>query len=564
MNAPRILQGIGVSEGHAVGHAVPARPAPGVDADEPASTDPAADGDRVGAALAQVAEGLLRRAEASKGEARDILRTTAKLATDRGLAKAVAKQLQAGAGPTRAVHDAFEGYIVRLRKLGGYMAQRATDLYDVRDRAISVLRGLAEPGVPEMTTPGIVVARDLAPAETAVLDPALVLGIVTAEGGPTSHTAIIASGLGIPAAVRVLGAEGIAPGDEIALDGGSGAVVISPSAAEVEEMGARQERRRLLLRGASGPGATADGSPVVLLANVGTVADARKAAAQDVEGVGLFRTEFLFLDRLDPPSLEEQTETYTEVLRAFDGRPVVIRTLDAGADKPLPFADLGEEENPALGRRGLRLSQAREELLDTQLAALAAAQLATGGDLRVMAPMVATVPEARWFADKARAAGIADVGIMIETPAAAVTSAQVLAGLEFASIGTNDLTQYTMAADRMQGALADLLSPWQPAVLRMVRLACEGGRDAVAKIGVCGEAAGEPLLALVLAGLGVSSLSMSVGRVPAVRVALRHHSLTQCRELADRALAAADARQAKAAVEARVDTVMRELAGGAR
>ncbi|SDL17895.1 phosphoenolpyruvate--protein phosphotransferase [Tessaracoccus oleiagri] len=560
MSAPRALSGLGVSVGFGLGPAVRVRPVPGVDPSEPAAVDAAADGARVREALAAVATRLEARAERADGEGREILLMTAKLATDRGLAKSVDKQLAAGAGMTRAVHDAMEGYVGKLQQLGGYMAQRATDLYDVRDRAISELRGLPEPGVPEMTGPGVVVAHDLAPAETAVLDPSLVLGIVTEVGGPTSHTAILASGLGIPAVVRVAGAGDIAEGEVVALDGGTGEVVVAPSEEQRDAFRLRAERRRAALAGSWGPGRTADGHAVPLLANVGTLADALRAAEQDVEGVGLFRTEFLFLDRQEPPSLDEQTATYTEALRAFGDRRVVIRTLDAGADKPLPFADLGAEENPALGRRGLRLSRAREDLLDTQLAALAAAQSATGADLRVMAPMVATVEEARWFAGRVRAHGLASVGIMIETPASAVRSAHLLDGLDFASIGTNDLTQYTMAADRMQGELADLLSPWQPAVLDMVQMACEGGSTTGAGVGVCGEAAGDPLLALVLVGLGVSSLSMSPNKVAAVRVALGLHPVERCRELAGLALGARTAPEARDLVAGAADPIARELA----
>lgn len=547
------LSGIGVSEGAAFGRAVPVRPAPGIDHAEPASSDAEADAARVASALSQVAATLQVRAERVGGDAKDILLMTAKMATDRGLAKAINKQLASGSGITRSVSEAVDGYVEKLQQLGGYMAQRSTDLYDVRDRAISVLRGLPQPGVPEMSEPGIIVARDLAPAETAILDPKLVLGIVTAEGGPTSHTAIIASGMGIPAVVRATGADQVAEGTALALDGGSGKVIIEPTDEQVQQLQTRAATRREALASVSGPGQTSDGFSIPLLANVGSAADAVAAAAKDVEGVGLFRTEFMFLDRQEPPTLAEQTDSYTKALQAFGQRRVVIRTLDAGADKPLAFADLGAEENPALGRRGLRLSQAREDLLETQLQALAAARQATGADLRVMAPMVATVDEARWFAAKAREHGLATVGIMVETPAAAIQSRFVLDGLQFASIGTNDLTQYTMAADRLQGALADLLTPWQPAVLHMIKATCDGGAATGAKIGVCGEAAGDPLLALILVGMGVSSLSMSPSKVPAVRAVLRHHSMAQCQEFAQLVLAAPTSQAAREAVLAKTD-----------
>jgi phosphoenolpyruvate-protein phosphotransferase (PTS system enzyme I) len=255
----------------------------------------------------------------------------------------------------------------------------------------------------------------------------------------------------------------------------------------------------------------------------------------------------------------EQTATYTSVFESFGSRRVVVRTLDAGADKPLSFANLGPEENPALGRRGLRLSQAREDLLDTQLAALAAAYKATGADVRVMAPMVATVEEAEWFADKVRAVGLPKVGVMIEIPAAALRAEHMLAVVDFASIGTNDLSQYTMAADRMQGGLADLLSPWQPALLQLVKAACDGGRATGKHIGVCGEAGGDPLLALVLTGLGVTSLSMAPSKVNVVRAALRLHDFATCLQMAAYAVDARTAKDARSAVTGIVHPTMLDL-----
>ena len=446
---------------------------------------------------------------------------------------------------TAAVEAAVEEYAEMLRGLGGYMAERATDLYDVRDRAICELRGLPAPGVPSFDDPVILLARDLAPAETATLDPEKVKGIITEIGGPTSHTAILAAQLGIPAIVKVTSILDVAEGCMLALDGGVGEVIVNPTDEEVELLEARSRHRATALAGSSGEGATYDGYKVKLLANIGTIDDAERAAKFDLEGSGLFRTEFLFLDRADAPSLEEQTETYTKVLQAFGDRRVVVRTLDAGADKPLSFADLGKEENPALGRRGLRLCQAREDLIDTQLAALAAAYEATKADLWVMAPMVSTLEEAQWFADKARGVGLPKVGIMIEVPAAAIRADQMLSIVDFASIGTNDLTQYTMAADRMDGELAPLLNAWQPAVLQMIKFACEGGRSTSKSIGVCGEAGGDPLLALVLTGLGVGSLSMAPTKVNAVRAALRLHDLATCQQMAAYALDAPTAEEGR-------------------
>ncbi len=339
-------------------------------------------------------------------------------------------------------------------------------------------------------------------------------------------------------------------GTMLALDGGVGEVIVAPTDKEVDLLKERSRRRALALAGSTGKGATYDGYPVKLLANIGTVDDAMKASKFDLEGSGLFRTEFLFLERSEAPTLEEQTDTYTKVLQAFGDRRVVVRTLDAGADKPLSFADLGAEENPALGVRGLRLCQVREDLIDTQLQALAAAHKATGAELWVMAPMVSTAAEAKWFVDKARGYGLPKVGIMIEVPAAALRAEQLLSIVDFASIGTNDLTQYTMAADRLDGNLAPLLDPWQPAVLEMIRHACNGGRATGKPIGVCGEAGGDPLLALVLTGLGVASLSMAPSKVNAVRAALRMHDLATCQQMAAFAVDAPNAKEGRRSPEA--------------
>ncbi|MCT2287770.1 phosphoenolpyruvate--protein phosphotransferase [Corynebacterium sanguinis] len=566
-----VLHGIGVSAGTASGPAAVVTPPTGVDEAEPPSVDPEADGQRVREVLEQVAASLRERAGLANSEtSAAVLEATAALATDRGLIKGVARQLQKGSGPTRAIFDAVEVYAAKLRKLGGYMAERVTDLYDIRDRAIARLRGVAEPGVPALSRPSVLVAHDLAPAETATLDPALVRGIVTAGGGATSHTAILAAQLGIPAAVQVKGIDALLAGEgevELAIDGGVGEVIVAPTPDDVAELEERSRRRAAALAGSSGEGATRDGHRVKLLANIGTAADAAQTAADaaqtaaaDIEGSGLFRTEFLFLDREAAPSVEEQTATYAEVLRSFDTRRVVVRTLDAGADKPLSFADLGPEDNPALGRRGLRLSQAREDLLDAQLSALAAAhKLVPEADLWVMAPMVTTVEETQWFAEKTRAHGLPRVGVMVETPAAAVRAKHLLALVDFASIGTNDLSQYTMAADRMEGELAHLLNPWQPAVLSMVRATCRGGEATGKPVGVCGEAGGDPLLALVLVGLGVTSLSMAPSRVGAVRAALRSHDIDTCRQMANFAEDAPTAADARAAVLALADPVLRDL-----
>lgn len=555
-----ILHGIGVSAGAVHGPVALVATAIGVDTHEAPSHDAEGDSAIVHDAMQHVAQQLKERAEHSTGNSRDVLTATAQLAADRGLLKTISKHLQNGEGITASVHNAVGEYASKLQKIGGYMAERVTDLYDVRDRVICELRGVPAPGIPELSEPSILVAKDLAPAETATLDPSIVLGIVTEEGGPTSHTAILAAQLGIPAAVKVSGiVEEAKIANELALDGGAGTVLIDPSEEEIDELSTRSARRATLLANSHGRGLSKDGKHIALLANIGSAADATKAAALDLEGSGLFRTEFMFLDRQDAPSVEEQTDTYTRVLEAFGDRRVVVRTLDAGADKPLAFTQMPSEENPALGIRGLRLGMRKQELIDTQLEALSSAYQATHGDVWVMAPMVADVDEAHWFAQKVRALGLPKVGVMIEVPGAALRASRVLREVDFASIGTNDLAQYTMAADRLNGDLASLLSPWQPAVLEMISLACKGGAETQSHMGVCGEAGGDPLLALVLVGLGVTSLSMAPKKVAAVRASLAMHNFASCQRMAQAALDASTAVQAREAVIAIADPAVKDL-----
>jgi len=559
MSAIDTRHGIGVSPGIAVGPVVQVRPPVRPPEKEPVSADPAAAGKLIREVLESVAATLDDLAGRAEPTAQQILTATAMMARDPGLAAAADKHLASRSGPATAVDAAVEEYCATFTAAGGYLAERVTDLRDVRDRAVARLLGLQDPGVPELTTPSVIVAHDLAPAETASLRRNLVLAIVTESGGPTSHTAILAAQMGIPAVVQLPRAVSIGVGTVLAVDGATGEVFVDPDQATQADLLRRSERRTNALGAASGPGVTSDGHPVALLANIGTAEDAERAGVLDVEGVGLFRTEFLFLERETAPSMQEQVAVYTRVFEAFGSRRVVVRTLDAGADKPLAFADLGPEDNPALGRRGLRLSAERPELLDAQLTALGEAAAATGADVRVMAPMVATAEEAAWFARRVREHGLPVVGVMIEVPAAALRSRHVLAEVDFASIGTNDLGQYTLAADRTQGELATLLDPWQPAVLDLVAAACDGGRDTGKPIGVCGEAAADPLLALVLTGLGVSSLSMAPTRLPAVRAALRMHDLRTCTAMAAAARAAQSPQDAREAVLALADKLMGNL-----
>ncbi|MFI6814395.1 phosphoenolpyruvate--protein phosphotransferase [Nonomuraea sp. NPDC050328] len=525
----RGLRGLGVSPGRAAGPVVrmaapPVLPPPGTAHSERT----------VGEGLAAVADELEARAARAGGAAGEILEAQAMMAADPMLREAAEDLVKEGLDPAHALDAAFATHREALVAAGGYFAERAADLDDLRNRAVAAVLGLPMPGVPDPGHPFVLVAEDLSPADTAGLS-GDVLALVTEKGGPTSHTAILARGRGLPAVVACEGALGLAEGALVAVDGGSGEVVAGLEPGEVARIQAEAAAERTRLSGSRGPGRTADGHPVKLLLNIGSAADLEvEDLGAGAEGVGLFRTELLYLGRRSTPGFDEQVAAYAAVFRACPD--VVVRTLDAGTDKPLPFLDLPDEPNPALGIRGLRVDRLRPEVLDTQLAALAEAARATGTEPSVMAPMVATAAEAAAFAERARAAGIARVGVMIEVPAAALLAAEILAEVDFLSIGTNDLGQYTFAADRQHPGLADLLDPAQPALLRLVELCASAGRTAGKPVGVCGEAAGDPRLAPILAGLGVTSLSMSAVALPAVREALAGHTLEACQELAREAL----------------------------
>ncbi|KEI43752.1 phosphoenolpyruvate--protein phosphotransferase [Saccharopolyspora rectivirgula] len=541
------LTGVGVSPGQASGPVARVAETVPEPASTPAPADPAAEAARIQPAAQAVSDRLFERASRVTGDAKTLLETTAAMAIDPALISEAEQLVTSRSLPAaRAVHEAAAKFTEALRAAGGYMAERVRDVQDVRDRIVAELLGLTPPGVPDLTEPCVLVARDLAPADTADLDTSLVLGLVTEEGGPTSHTAILARSLGIPAVVGVRGLLELSPVMAISLDGDTGLIEASSVPLPV------RASERSTATSWQGEGATADGHRIKVLANVGAAVDARTAASAGAEGVGLFRTEFCFLAADREPDVSAQRSAYAAVLAPFADKPVIVRTLDAGADKPLPFLAMGAEPNPALGVRGLRISQENPDLLERQLEAVAAAASDSGADVSVMAPMVSTAEEAAWFVERAKAAGIDRAGVMIEVPAAALTAREVLREVDFVSLGTNDLAQYLFAADRMAGALAELNDPWQPALLRLIAEVGRAGAELGKPVGVCGEAAADPLLAGVLVGLGVTSLSMGATAIPAVGSALGEHPLQTYQETAREVLEAASARKAREIARARL------------
>lgn len=546
----RWLTGIGVGGGVAVGRAIRMAEPLTEPVDRPSHLDASTETKRAQAAIAVVADGLREAAAHSSGSAQEILEAQALIAADPSLWDVVAAGIAASKTAERAVYEAIGTFAATLEVLGGYLGERAADLHHIGQRIIAHLLKVPYPGVPSPGFPFVLVARDLAPADTAFLDEQ-VLAIVTEEGGPTAHTAILARERRIPAVVACPEARRIADGDEVVVDASGGEVVLAPSETVMTAARDRAQAWHRAQRQPIRPGRLADGTPVAILANLGSVVAAHDAVAAGAEGVGLFRTEFLFLDAEHAPSIVEQQRAYAAVFGAFTGRKVVVRALDAGADKPLAFLGSGVEENPALGVRGFRALQRREVVLREQLTAIAAAAGEhPDTEVWVMAPMVTTHAETVAFTTLAHELGLKVAGIMIEVPAAAMLARELLAVTDFASIGTNDLTQYTMAADRMLGPLASLQDPWHPAVLQLIAAVGEAGQATGRPVGVCGEAAADPLLAVVLVGLGLTSLSMSPAAFPDVRAALEVHTLASTQAAARAALATVDAAGARAAAQA--------------
>lgn len=557
------FQGVGVSSGRVIG-TIRQMPKP---VSEPPSGEQLAVSTTAEEAVAglkaaaqSVHDELKARADRASGDGKAVLEATALMAKDTMLLKSATKLINNnGSSAERAIWEAGASVSEMLHNLGGYMAERATDVLDVRARIVAELRGVPAPGIPASDTPFILVAEDLAPADTATLDPAMVTALVTSGGGPQSHTAIIARSLGLPAVVAARGVDEIPDGAEVFVDGAAGSLSLEPSEEQRAAALAWVENAATLAV-FDGNGTTADGHLVPLLANVGGAKDAAAAAALGAQGVGLFRTEFCFLERDTEPTVLEQAAAYRGVFDAFPGKKVVLRTLDAGADKPLPFLTDATEPNPALGVRGYRTDFTTPGVLERQLEAIAIAASESEAEVWVMAPMISTAAEAARFASLCGAAGIKTPGVMVEVPSAALTSASVLRHVGFASLGTNDLTQYAMAADRQLGPLAELNTPWQPAVLRLVQLTVAGSAEEGngKPVGVCGEAAADPALAVVLVGLGVSTLSMTARSLAAVGTVLKTVTLDQAQELARLALSAPDALDAKAWVRAKLP-ILEEL-----
>jgi phosphoenolpyruvate-protein phosphotransferase len=432
-----------------------------------------------------------------------------------------------------------------------YLRERAADIRDVGERAARLAQGEPlDPGLGKLARPSIILTEDLTPSETAKLDRDKVLGIGLSGGGPTSHVAVVARALGVPLVCGLGMLPVIEEGtdSDALLDGEAGTLILRPGAerragyiawqANRQHLATRQAALRDL------PAQTLDGHAVRIVANAGSVEDAQSVLTHGAEGIGLLRTEFLFLDR--NPDEAEQLAAYSAIYAAMAGREIVVRTMDLGGDKPPPYLDFGEEANPFLGWRGLRVVLDRPEMLRTQVRALLRA--AADGTVHIMFPMVSTLEElqqARAIVDAARqeleaeklpSASEVKVGIMVEVPAAALMAHALAPHVDFFSIGTNDLTQYTMAVDRGASRVTHLYSPVQPAVLRLISYTVEAAHQAGKWVGMCGEAAGNPTWAALWLGLGLDELSMSPASIPAVKEVIRHTRLDTAQALAAKVL----------------------------
>ncbi|WP_343003587.1 phosphoenolpyruvate--protein phosphotransferase [Bifidobacterium bifidum] len=539
-----VIKGVGIGRGVAVGPVIRMAAALPEPSDAPRADSVSAESEieRVTKSLALVNADLNRRAEeAANGDegakqAAPILQAIAMFASDPALAQSINTLIEQGKTAERAVLEGFGAVEEMFKAIGGYQGERAADLHDVGQRVIADLMDVPAPGVPVSDTPFVLVAEDLSPADTAGLDLDKTLAIVTSQGGPTSHTAILARARGIVAVVSAAGADDLKNGETVIVNAAESTITTEPSDEQVAAAEAAKAKAAKAKELRGKPGATKDGYHIPLLANVGKPSDGKTALEYGAEGVGLFRSEFLFIGNAEPPSVEEQTKAYAELLAQFPGKKVVIRMLDAGADKPLPFLTPEDEPNPALGLRGLRTLRTHMNVLEGQLKALAAADAQTDADLWVMAPMVADAHEAAYFVKLGKSFGLKKVGVMAEVPSIALMADQVAKVADFVSIGTNDLTQYTLAADRTLGSVANYQTAWHPAVLRAIKLIADAGNANGMPVGVCGEAAADPDLAVVLTGIGVNSLSMTPVALDDVRAELAGVTLEEAQEKAAKAL----------------------------
>jgi phosphotransferase system enzyme I (PtsI) len=558
----RVLSGIGVTPRVGVGEARWHRPE--IELPEPPaaeSVDPDAERSRFESARDSARETIQRerdRAEERVGaEEAAVFDAHRQFLDDPQITEGVESAIEDGLPAEHAVERTFDRFVEQFAGMEGRMAERADDLRDLRDRLLRILTDAPTADLAAVPEGTVLLAERLTPSDTAALDPARVAGVAVGTGGRTSHAAIFARALALPAVVGVGDALADVPeGAAVLVDGETGEVVVHPGA---ERRASADESAGAAVR--EGRVTTTDGREIEVAANVGRPVEVDPAVERGADGIGLYRTEFLFLDRDAPPDESEQIEAYRSALAAFPEGRVVCRTLDVGGDKPVPYLDLPESENPFLGERGIRRSLGPDaDLFETQLRALLRAGAESGvsndesgheerGDLAVMLPMVSRIEEVESalavlesVAADLDSAGVPyampEFGVMIETPAAAMLAGELAERVDFLSVGTNDLTQYVMAASRGDERVADLHDPLHPAVLQTIRQTTQAAEGTDCWVGMCGEMAGDPALTELLVGLGLDELSASAVTVPDVKARVAEADSEAARALADRALAA--------------------------
>lgn len=519
--------------------------------------------------LIEIKEEVEARSEKNEAE---IFEAHRMILEDVALIDRAKKSINEGTNAEKAWMDAIEFFAQMMEQIPDEtLASRALDIRDVGRRVLGLMLGISA-GRSALTEPSIIVGDDLTPSDTVSLDKDLVLGFITARGGPTSHAAILAKAFGLPAVVGLGEAILELPeGTLVLVNGEKGEVVIEPNEAEVKDFEKREQMIKSKLakarEAAQAPGMTADGERVEIVANIGGVVDAPLAIKNGAEGVGLFRTEFLYLDRKSLPTEAEQIEAYVAVFEHYHDMPVVVRTLDIGGDKTIPYLDLPTELNPFLGWRGVRMLDGAEDIFKEQFRSLLQAAGITGADLRIMVPMVSGIAEiraAKSVMEKMRAELESEdkpvpekvqFGIMVEVPSAALLADKLAKEVDFFSIGTNDLTQYTLAVDRTNHKVAYLADPLNPAVLRLIKKTIDAAHAEGKWVGLCGELAGQPLAAPILLGLGLDEFSMSPALIPEIKHVMRKLHRKECADFANKVLDKVDHEEVRVACQAFLESL---------
>jgi len=530
--ARAVLPGLGVGLNSAVGEVFIVKPQAALPEWSKSKSSAAEEAAALKTAIANVAANLAALGERAGGTSAEIFEALTSLLEDEELFEVAESHLEEGWSAAAAFGKAVDTF---AELLGGDadFDERVNDLQDLSKRVQADIAGIEMAlSLPEIGRI-VLVGDDFSPADTAQFTKAVV-GVITLKGGPTSHTAIICRSRSIPAVVSCGAAAALENGDTVLVDPVGDRVLFGG-----DETLATKAIQFVAIN---------DEPIIPVRVNIGTLNDAENATAKtEAVGVGLFRTELLYLNSRIVPTVDEQAAEYANILAAAPQGPIVVRTIDAGSDKPVPFLHMPHEENPALGVRGFRLIQDHRKFIEDQLKSLEIARVKTGREVWVMAPMIATVQEAKQFCDLARSLGGYKVGIMVETPSIAALIDQLAGIVDFVSVGTNDLSQYLFAADRMNANLGSLSNHWQPGLIRTLARIADGATKGGFSVGVCGESASDPAFAVVLAGLGINSVSVSVSQVGAVRASLSALDIAKAKEVANKVLVATSPEDAKAA-----------------